>query len=53
LRFVELTHANCHWLLTGRGERYHGSDATGEFRGRRAVVSGEWDDRQHPYRRDE
>ena len=22
LRFIEVTHANPHWLLTGRGERY-------------------------------
>jgi hypothetical protein len=29
LCFVELTHANPHWLLTGRGNKYHGSDGEG------------------------
>jgi hypothetical protein len=29
LRFVELTHANPHWLLTGRGDKYQGSESAG------------------------
>jgi hypothetical protein len=34
LHFVELTHANPHWLRTGRGDKYLGSDGAGGFTGR-------------------
>jgi hypothetical protein len=34
LHFLELTHANPHWLRTGRGDKYLGSDGAGGFRGR-------------------
>jgi hypothetical protein len=32
LCFIELTFANPHWLLTGRGDKYHGSNRAGRFR---------------------
>jgi hypothetical protein len=33
LHFVELTHANPHWLLTGSGDKYHDRVCAGGFRG--------------------
>jgi hypothetical protein len=33
LRFVELTHANPDWLLTGTGDKYHRNDRAGGSRG--------------------
>jgi hypothetical protein len=32
LCFIELTYANPHWLLTGRGEKYRGSNSAVGFR---------------------
>jgi hypothetical protein len=34
LRFIELTHANPHWLWTGRGDKYVESDGASGFSGR-------------------
>ena len=37
LRFIELTHANPHWLLTGLGEKYIGGWEVDAFLSRRDV----------------
>jgi hypothetical protein len=34
LRFVELTHANPHWLWTGQGDKYLRRESAKDFRGR-------------------